>query len=54
MVRSFDKKINCDCGGTYLASNKRKHLDTKKHKNFIAPQELSENNVAPIEGFRTY
>ena len=43
MVRTFDKKINCNCGGTYLMLNKYKHFATNKHKNFIAPKELSEN-----------
>ena len=48
MVRTFDKKINCDCGGTYLMSNKYKHFATNKHKNFIAPKELSENASRPV------
>ena len=29
-------KIECECGGKYTKSNKKRHLKTMKHKNYIA------------------
>ena len=32
MVRTSDPKFECECGGKYLDSNKRKHENTKMHR----------------------
>ncbi len=32
----IQQKINCECGGRYIFKNKKRHLETKKHKNFIS------------------
>lgn len=29
------EKINCDCGGKYIFTNKSRHLKTQKHQNYI-------------------
>ena len=32
------KQYECECGGRYTYSNKRNHLKTKKHQNFLKTQ----------------
>ena len=29
------KKFNCECGGRYTYNHKAKHLNSKKHQNYI-------------------
>ena len=36
------EKFNCDCGGSYIVSNKTRHLKTKKHIKFIKESELKQ------------
>jgi ABC-type transporter MlaC component len=30
------EKFDCDCGGKYTTTNKKRHLKSKKHQNFIS------------------
>lgn len=32
-IRS-EQSINCDCGGRYTAKNRKKHMKTKKHRDY--------------------
>jgi len=34
-----NQKINCECGGKYTQSNKLRHLNSKKHNNYLNSKE---------------
>ena len=48
MGRAIDRRNTCACSGTYLDSNKSRHLKSDKHLNWLATQRLEE--CSPVNG----
>lgn len=43
LQKKQNTKTECECGGSYTYANKTKHLQTKKHINFISSKENEES-----------